>query len=1220
MNAGQPRIAPSDQKARDRISKDLDASLVVEAGAGTGKTTKLVDRIVSLFASGVTPRNVAAITFTRAAAFELRSRVRKQLELEASPATPVGDPMRAQKIADALRDLDDAAIQTIDSFALGLLRERPIEAGLPPVIETLDEINAGLLFDEKWDEWLSGALGDDAFTAALESAVLLGMTNPLKALQNIAREFHRRWEVFTQDSFEAEPVDRQAASFLRREAATLRLLLPECLDQTDKLYVHITQTALPAVERVLALSDQADIDAALASRTKFKFTHGQRGNWPVTSNGGRPLDDARTALTAMQQAVDGELAALRQSALNTLLGSIARFVTEFARERKKEGRVEFHDALVWARDVLAQDAAARDFFRARYTHVLIDEFQDTDPLQVEIAELLTHDGATDRSKPGALFVVGDPKQSIYRFRRADIGVFLEAVKNTPENEIVRLTNNFRSHPDILKWVNTVFRPWIDENAPPIQAPYVDLDGGVESQFPGQRVRLMGEVVAGANADGVRTIEAKALAALALEVGAGGWKVRGDDGAVRTSEFGDLTVLVRSRTGIELIEQAFEHEGVPFALEGQSLVLQTQEVRDLLNCLAAIDDPTDQVAVVAALRSPAFACDDVALYRWKQAGGQFSYSAGGPAMPDVDEAAGSSTEIPSPSQGEGEGRGRNQSPRRNFDTGSSVSNAFEALGRFNAMRAATPTPELIETFIRERRLREAAFGSANTRDRLTRLNLVVELARQLHDAGRSSLRDFIRWAEDRQSARERMSESPLDQGTPVAVRVMTIHAAKGLEFPIVALAGLRSTHNQHGPVLFGAAGPDAGRVEVRTGPEDARFQTAGYEELSKAEDSAVEAETARLYYVAATRAKDHLFVSVFRSDSAHDKGAIAAKLYDLSVQAKASQPALYEIWSQSGAKPPDAPSAGDAPAYEPQVWQADHDRTVRLGKRRATVTASSIKSGPVGTPHVAEKAESAAREEEPWRKGRAASELGRTVHAVLEDVDLSLAEVSGAAQADVVEKDGPMAAELLRLGKRHARLHGIAEEDAGRVAALAAAVLRSKVMARARAAYSRGRCWREVPVASPLPAGAGDGSPGSPLPSGEGGYPPQAGVEGMNNQADNHPPILEGIIDLIFEDTVGELVIVDYKTDGAAAVSQGASDVDAPGSLELAALPYISQLGAYALAVEQATGHKVTDAVIVFAARALMGLDAEYHLPDLEAAKKDAVQLAHQSISAHQKRT
>ena len=1197
---------------------------MVEAGAGTGKTTCLVDRIVSLFASGVKPLNVAAITFTRAAAFELRSRVRKQLELEASPATPVGDPVRAQNIADALRDLDDAAIQTIDSFALGLLRERPIEAGLPPVIETLDEINAGLLFDEKWDEWLSGALGDDAFTAALESAVLLGMTNPLKALQNIAREFHRRWEVFTQDSFEAEPVDRQAVALLRSEAATLRLLLPECLNQTDKLYVHITQTALPAVERVLALSDQADIDAALASRTKFKFTHGQRGNWPVTSNGGRPLDDARAALDAMQQAVDGELAALRQSALNTLLGSIARFVTKFAGKRKEEGRVEFHDGLVWARDVLAPDAAARDFFRARYTHVLIDEFQDTDPLQVKIAELLTHDGATDRSKPrskpGALFVVGDPKQSIYRFRRADIGVFLEAVKNTPENEIVRLTNNFRSHPDILKWVNAVFRPWIGEKAPPVQAPYVDLDGGIESQIPGPRVRLMGEVVAGANADGVRTIEAKALAALALEVGAGGWKVRGDDGEVRASEFGDLTVLVRSRTGIELIEQAFEHEGVPFALEGQSLVLQTQEVRDLLNCLAAIDDPTDQVAVVAALRSPAFACDDVALYRWKQAGGKFAYSAGGPAMPDVDEAAGSSTEIPSPSQGEGEGRGRNQSPRRNFDTGSSVSNAFEALGRFNAMRAATPTPELIETFIRDRRLREAALGSANARDRLTRLNLVVELARQLHEAGRSSLRDFIRWAEDRQSARERMSESPLNQGTPDAVRVMTIHAAKGLEFPIVVLAGLRAPLNRHGAVLFGAAGPDAGRVEVRTGPEDARFQTAGYEELSKAEDSSAEAETARLYYVAATRAKDHLFVSVFRSDSAHDKGAIAAKLYDLSVQAKASQPALYEIWSQSGAKPPDAPSAGDAPAYEPQVWQADHDRTVRLGKRRATVTASSIKSWPAESPHVAEKAESAAREEEPWRKGRAASELGRTVHAVLEDVDLSLADVSGAAGADVVEQDGPMAAELLRLGKRHARLHGMAEEDAGRVAALAAAVLRSKVMARARAAYFRGRCWREVPVASPLPAGAGDGSPGSPLPSGEGGYPPQAGVEGMNNQADNHPPILEGIIDLIFEDTVGELVIVDYKTDGAAAVSQGASDVDAPGSLELAALPYISQLGAYALAVEQATGHKVTDAVIVFAARALMGLDAEYHLPDLEAAKKDAVQLAHQSISAHQKRT
>jgi hypothetical protein len=243
-----------------------------------------------------------------------------------------------------------------------------------------------------------------------------------------------------------------------------------------------------------------------------------------------------------------------------------------------------------------------------------------------------------------------------------------------------------------------------------------------------------------------------------------------------------------------------------------------------------------------------------------------------------------------------------------------------------------------------------------------------------------------------------------------------------------------------------------------------------------------------------------------------------------------------------------------------------------------------------------------------------------VHAVLEDADLSLADVSNAASSAASEQDGPMAAELLRLSKRHARMHGLAAEEAEKVAGLAAAVLRSPVMLKAKAAFARGgRCWREVHVASPLPSedglsgaksllpvGKGEGMPGSPLPPGEGEG------EGINSEAGlstAHPPILEGVIDLIFEDASGGLVIVDYKTDGAAATSQGEVDAGGQGSLERAARRYRGQLGAYALAVEQATGRRVSEAIIVFASRAAEGKDAEYHLPDLAGAMREAGELA-----------
>jgi ATP-dependent helicase/nuclease subunit A len=1186
VNASQPRPARADQGERDRISTDLGASLVVDAGAGTGKTESLVSRVVNLFAPAgeatpqVRPANVAVITFTQAAAFELRSRVRERLEQQASQSAAAADPARAIIVAAALENLDDAAIQTINSFALSLLQERPLQAGLPPAIETLDETGSGLLFTDKWDEWLAAALQDSEFADALEQAMRLGLASPLKALRDIAAQFNNHWETISPAKFQPERVERVALSVLKREADVLRTLLAGCTDKEDRLYGHITESALPAIKRILSLTSLADIEAALASGTTFKSPLGVKGNWPGTRKDDQPLSDARAALAAMQAAVDDELAALRRSALCALLARVGDFAAKFAGERRSLGQAGFHDSLVWARDLLKSDPAALDHFRSRYTHVLIDEFQDTDPVQVEIAELLTHRAAPGRPSPGALFVVGDPKQSIYRFRRADIRAFNKVVSSVPEEDVVHLTNNFRSHPDRLNWVNAVFGPWMAETKGLDQAAYVPLEGGIKASgaVAGTHVWLVGDVLAGANAEKVRRAEAETLAALAAEVGAGHWRVRADGGETRASVFGDLTVLVRSRTGIEFIERAFGDRGVPFALEGQSLVFHTQDIRDLLNCLAAIDDPTDQVAVAAALRSPAFACDDVSLYRWRKAGGSFSYAAGETGLPQ-------DTHI------------------------GPVRQAFEALGHYNLLRSSCSTPELIETFIRERRLREIALGGAQARDRLTRLGLVVELARQLHGAGRTSLREFLRWAGDRQEAGERMSESPLDQGTPDAVRVMTIHAAKGLEFPIVALAGLRPGRTRYDNVLFGPSGPDAGRVEVRTGAGEASFQTAGYEGLRESEKSAADAETARLYYVAATRAKDYLLVSVWRSDSSHDKGAVAWKIAGLSASAP---PDLCGAWTPADRPSEDKGSEqpGTPPPYNHAGWKARHDLARTNGSRRSHVIATAIKSEP--SPDVPAKTGSPLDDDEPWRRGRAARDFGRAVHAVLQDVDLHDASGVGA------------------LALQHARAHTLPDREVAEVQRFAEAVLNTPVLARARQAALRSRCWREVPVSAPLPD-----RPTSPLPARRRPEPVEGErvrhrpglVEGVwvapsphpageregegaaiaSQFTGDHPPLLEGIIDLIFEDPSGGLVIVDYKTDRVR--DTGGDTVEGNGPLAIAAAPYFPQLGAYALATEQATGHRVSEAVIVFASLAAEGKVAEYHLPDLTGARREAGELA-----------
>ncbi|MFW6175081.1 MAG: UvrD-helicase domain-containing protein, partial [Chloroflexota bacterium] len=497
--------SPADQCARDKASRNLGKTLFVEAGAGTGKTTVLVERVLSLLRSGAKPESLAIITFTRAAASELQERIRGRVE-QALAEGKLEDAERVYLLR-ALDDLDFAAIQTIDSFALSLLRERPLEAGLPPVIEPLDEVDSVIEFDERWAEWLDGELGGDEDTDLagwLERAMRLGMSNPLSTMKDIARRFHENHDVIRGlDLREPYRSDVDVVGEMLLGGGEVRRLAAYCKDPADNLYQHI-QGVLPFLDELADIPDATERHIRIVEGPTLKCGKGKKENWPDPEGGkgATCINVVRDKLSPLQELKNTHAEAMRAEALGELANAVAGFVLEYEEERRAEGRAEFHDMLVWAAKMLENKHDALRHFQQRYDHILIDEFQDTDPLQVKLAFLLTCRSGAQQPDPGALFVVGDPKQSIYGWRRADIQVMNEARKQmTGGGDPVRLTQNFRSHRRLIDWVNGVFQEWIGTEESEGQAEYVCLETDLEPPAPDWGAFHIGGPVEEANAQG-----------------------------------------------------------------------------------------------------------------------------------------------------------------------------------------------------------------------------------------------------------------------------------------------------------------------------------------------------------------------------------------------------------------------------------------------------------------------------------------------------------------------------------------------------------------------------------------------------------------------------------------------------------------------------------------------------------------------------------------------
>ena len=1048
-------MSPLDQDTRNLITRDgLADTLFVEAGAGSGKTSALVERIVNLvIVEGVRLSSIAAITFTEAAAAELQARIR--VRFEQLRDDPAHDELERQRASQAIADADLAAISTLHGFASRILSEFAVAAGLPPQVRVLDEVSSQLAHEDRWHRFVDALYDDPANEELLVRAALLDVAlEPSypkhSTLKDVAIDFNQNFDrlgpLAAKASGPIEPLPAIDFSEFDAAAAEFDGALDTCSDLTDKFHHHLSVNVLPELERLGQISDPARRLGALAEMSPFLKGNGKQANWDDLASLKAAivrLNDARTAIVTEASA----------AVIQRLLVPMAAECLAAAAQRRSDGGLEFHDLLVLAREMLRESEEARLALHDRYTPLLLDEFQDTDPIQIELALRIATAVSTGSENwdqlevdPGRLFFVGDPKQSIYRFRRADIRLFLKARERFgPDGSYAKLTTNFRTVEPILEWVNVLFSQLMgsgDGDRQPAYEPLVAFraaDSGADHKpillggcHPEEKVK----------AAELREAEASDVAAVVADIVAhpDAWPVGDGDGGWRPAELSDVAILVPTRTSLPFLRAELDDADISYRLSTGTLVYATQEVSDALAALRAIDDPTDALSLVAALRSPLFACSDADLFTFVSSGGKWDLRHEPP--PEV------AAEHP-------------------------VRLGLSSLRELWENRWWTSPSTLLDQLLRERAAAMLGFGSTRPADVWRRLRFLLDQARSFEESVGGDLRAFLDWAALQGADLARVHEPILPETDDDAVRIMTIHGSKGLEFPITILSGLTTQLDSRRPGI-GVLWNEQDLPEVRFRSTAA---TLGFDATSTVESEMDTHEKQRLLYVGLTRARDHLIVS------GHHKANLATRSFGGIVSNKVDNVDLWRRFEPGAAPDEPAPVARAVPfpLDDREQWQRERTALAATAETPRVVSATGVATAALAGDSETDLDDDRADQADDGvvvtrRRGRAGSAIGSATHAVLQMIDL----------ADPVDLDLHV--------RQQCAIEAIPEHE-GVVALLVRSALGSNAVQIALSGADT-TLYKELFVAAPV-----------------GGR------------------VIEGYVDLLI-DTPEGLIVVDYKTDSA----------------------------------------------------------------------------------------
>lgn len=775
-------------------------SVAVVAGAGTGKTHMLSERYLHHLAEdGLSPLEVVAVTFTERAADELRSRIRDKVGQNVLEAE------------GALAELEAAQISTIHALCARICREHPEEAGVPPDFSVLSDLGGQIWSQDKLLDALDELptehyqVLDYPTTQTVLSELLADPIAAERALEHGPDN----WEALA-----AEARDEALRVFLEHPViAESRRTLSAYEGPTGDKIEDAREAALSALESLHSGSDRRPYLEALAS---INLQGGSKKKWGETEFG-----LVKDALKALRDLVRNELKrgmiTLRigpaderlAEALPVLRGAYESTRGHVAHAKRRARVLDFADLEAHALQALEHEGV-RSYYYERWKAFLVDEFQDTNPVQAELLERLLAGGAS-------LIIVGDEQQSIYGFRRAEVDVFRRfraRIVDAGGSEVV-LSRSFRSHGELVMLNNAVFSTVLGDlhqalvahrAEPPHEAPHVQAYA-IETEERISKARR-------------QRAEASLITRLLGEMLEEDLLVHdGSSDTLRPVRPGDIAVLSRVWEPLNVYGEALAAAGIPSVHAGGGNLLETREAKDGLALLRFLAEPADEVALVATLRSPFFAIDDSTLHDLVQ------------------------------------------EQEKNFSWWELVRDASDS--------ALSHAREVLEKLLRARRF-EPPGALLRLADRLTgytavMANLPGAPRREADWRGFCDLVDALGYGTEDIFSVVRSLKRMLEAGAAVprppleadeAVSLLTIHSAKGLEWPVVVIPDLsRQFPSSSSPVLFD---PELG-VAVDFGNEE-DGEGVLYRILRDRKEREREAEARRVFYVAPTRARDHLLLT------------------------------------------------------------------------------------------------------------------------------------------------------------------------------------------------------------------------------------------------------------------------------------------------------------------------------------------------------------------------
>ena len=838
---------PPDQAAR-LIAVDPRRNVVLEASAGTGKTSVLVTRYLNLLRAGIDPLNVLAITFTRQAAAEMRERIVAELKQDAAQSR--AGEARWRELRDRLGEI---TISTIDAFCLSLLREFPLEADLDPGFAIADETEIPHIVRQAVDRTL--VAGSAAAHEDPDLAMLLAQLGPWRVRLAVTHLLQRRPAVAAALGrvLRGAPRDLTAAGACRGSAAnladrvsgmhgTLRRLLEDGPSESGTFAVVARDLA--ALDR-LAEREPERIRAVLDRLRAYFLTRSGAPRKRFTdprSRGGTPRGRRfRTAAAVLAPVVHEVLTRFDRDVNVALVRGVQRLfrigVAEYRRELEARALLDFSDVLERAVDLLRKmDEFARSRYRleSRYHHVLVDEFQDTSRAQWELVSLLVQSWGEgsglvhDAPLPPSVFVVGDRKQSIYRFRDADVSVLEEAgvavaalrpdAPGGPQGGVRHwISHSFRAVPELLAFVNDLFAAI--EKAPDRRDAFRfdDRDRfpveGTPDTSAGNRDPALGVAIA-ASVEQCAELVAVEVARLLQDT-----QVRDRrTGLRRRTEPGDVAVLFRSRQSHREFEQALNGRGIQTCVYKGLGFFDADEIKDVRALLRYLANPWSELRAAALLRSRVVGVSDRAL---AVLAGGLSDALLAPAAPAAVARLG-------------------DDDRRLLEL------ARETVPRWVALVDRMAPSELLDQALTESAY-AAELRAGHVMQARENVKKIRGLVRRVQNRGYATM---ARVADHLDQLSGDISNAVVEAFD--AVNLMTVHAAKGLEFPVVLLVDLGR-----------GAGAVAPPVRVTTNTGDGQPSVSVWPFRAEADDDqhlADREESKRLLYVAVTRARDRLYFS------------------------------------------------------------------------------------------------------------------------------------------------------------------------------------------------------------------------------------------------------------------------------------------------------------------------------------------------------------------------